>query len=155
MTPQYLAPRQAGRQSFAALRSQHISIGCYLYLFADESTIVRLCRSSATLRQAGSKGPVKTLNKTWRQRCPRASKHCWPLALLPLLQHVLTTRKSKNSSWSTLSRSRLSRNIPANTSNPGYTRFGQACRPVQPLTQVQSLSQVTAHISAPFQKGGA
>jgi hypothetical protein len=61
----------------------------------------------------------------------------------------------KNTSWSTLRRFRLSRHTPANTSNFGYMRSGQARRPVQPLTQAQRFSRDTARISAPLQKGGA
>ncbi len=155
MTPQYLAAKPVDERKFATLRPQHISLVGYPYLFAYESSIVRPCHTPVALRQAGSNGPATIENNTWRQRCPRASKHSSPLVWSLSWPPAPITHQSKNTSWSTQRRFRLSRNTPANISNSGYTRYGQAGRPVQPLTQAQRFSRDTARISAPLQKGGA
>lgn len=169
MTPQHLAPAPDSRQTFATLRSQHISKAAYLYLFAYESGNLRACHRSVALRQAGSKDLVRVKNNEWRQRCPRASKHSWPWALLPLSELAPTPHQSKNTSWLTQSRSRLSRLTPANTSNSGLIRSGQALRPVHTrngtirpaamrpfgLKTQNPPSSEPARFRAPLQKGGA
>lgn len=146
MTPQHLATKQSHRREVATLPPQRISCTRYLYLFADESAIVRPCRVRTALRQAGSQGPAKHENNTWRQRCPRASKHSWPLGWLPLSQPAPTPHRLKSTWSSTPSRFRPNRHTPENTSNSGYARFGQAGGPVHPIT---------ARSSASLQKGGA
>lgn len=151
MAPQYLAAGTSHEREVATLPPQHLSCARYVYLFAAESAKFHACRIRAALRQAGSLDRALNENKTWRQRCPRASKHSWPWALLHLSQHAQTPHRLK-STWSLTPRQfRPSRNTPANTSNFGYTRFGQALRPVQPVR----LSRYPAHSCAPLQKGGA
>jgi hypothetical protein len=130
MTPLDIVNVKAGELDIATLRSQRMSLGAYLYLFAEDLRNLRACPQRGAVRQAGQNRPVWTLNNEWRTRCPRASSHSWQSALLPWLLPVAKTSRWKNMLWSTQSRSRLSRPTPANTSKASRLTGGQAMRPV-------------------------
>lgn len=130
MTPLDIVNVKAGEQDIATLRSQRMSLGAYLYLFAEDLRNLRACPQRGAVRQAGQNRPVWTLNNEWRTRCPRASSHSWQSALWPWLLPVAKTSRWKNMLWSTQSRSRLSRPTPANTSKAIRLTGGQARRPV-------------------------
>ncbi len=130
MIPQYLAVGPYEVNLTATLWPQHIKLGPYPYLFLDDLCIHLPCRVRAAVRQAGLNDPVLKKNKNWRNRCQRASKHCWRLAWLQLLQAALILRRLKNMSWSIPSRFPGSLRTPGNTSKLFGKCFGQAFRPV-------------------------
>lgn len=139
MTPLDIVDTCPQPPAVAALRSQRMSLGAYLYLFAKQSHTLRAGRQRVAKRQAGQNRPVWTFNNEWRTRCPRASNHSSQSGLLPWLQPVAKTSRWKNTLWSTLSRSPASRPTPANTSKAKRLTGEQAARPVHTRTHLSAI----------------
>lgn len=135
MGPQHIAKGQPSVRPIAALRPQHISLARYPYLFAAQSSNLRSRRIRTDVGQAGSIGPVSNENKNWRNRCPRASNHCWRSAWLRLSRPVQTLRLWKNMSLSIPSPSRSNLHTLVSTSNLVAKSCGQAFGPVRPLNR--------------------
>lgn len=135
MTPLDVVSACAPAERNATLQSHQVNLGLYLYLFAEQTPILRPCHSSVAQRQAGSTRPASRQNNEWRNRCPRASRHSSRLAWWPWLPHAVKAPQLKNTLWSTQSRSLLSQPTPANTSKAlcltGSKTGGQALRPVR------------------------
>lgn len=125
MAPQDIAPVPQPDCENAAFRPQHISLGCYLYIFTTESSILSRGYTQVTqyqiVGQAGSRGPVSKKKENWRKTCRTASNPCWLSVSSRWSRPVLTPRRSKNTSWLTPSPSRKNRSTPANTSNSART----------------------------------
>lgn len=129
----YLAPRRIPRVQIAAFRPQRISLGCYLYIFTSESSILALgylrVAVITIVGQAGQTSPVPLEKKNWRKTCRTVSKLCWPLVWLRLSQLVQTPHRSKSMSWLIPRLSRKNQCTRANTSNSALTGWRAAMWP--------------------------
>lgn len=125
MQPQDVATATPYRQGSATFTSQNVRHTRTAFIFSPNSTSLRLGYSQDTsyprLGQAGQNSPVNNEKKTRRDRCQRASKHCWPLALLQRSQPARKSRL-KNMWLLTQRRSRLSQHTLANTNNSNWGR---------------------------------
>ncbi len=125
MQPQDVATATPYRQGSATFAPQPARARRTAFIFPTKSTSLRLGYSQDTsyprLGQAGQTCSVNNEKKTRRNRCPRASKLCWPLALS---QPSLRAQKSLKKNMLLLSqrRSRLSQHTQANTSNSNWGR---------------------------------
>ena len=125
MQPQDVATATPYRQGSATFAPQPARAPRAAFIFSTKSTSLRLGYSQDTsnprLGQAGQTCSVNNEKKTRRNRCQRASKQCWPLALSQLLQLAQKSLK-KNMLLLSQRRSRLSQHTQANTSNSNWGR---------------------------------
>jgi len=106
-------------QTRASQRSAYISAPVSLRF----KGVTPLRSLTSKVGQTGLSGLVAPCNDNRRNRCPRASSFWRHSALWSLWPHVRVSSKRKNSSWSTLSRSRPNRFTPASTSKLSFARL--------------------------------
>src|SRR6056297_564879 len=134
MQPQYVAQYRSCLPAVEALWPHTPALACNAYAIDEESDMVKAgCTQVTHTSKVGQVGrftlrlPMFTDR---RQICRTASRAYWPSVWLPSWRPVPNNRPKKNSSWSSPSRSRLSRPTPANTSNPFADCTGRAFAPV-------------------------
>lgn len=125
MQSQYIAVGRCDEQKVASLTPQRMRSVAYPFISSQLSATVGLGYSQDTSYpnegQAGQCRSVVNEKKIRRDRCPRASKHCWPLASLRSLQHVPKNRLTNL--WSPIqSQFPWSQRAPGNTSNSNRGR---------------------------------
>lgn len=127
MRAQYVAQRSCCGQVCGVFESQTRASVLDAYIFTPVSrrlALVAPLRSlTSKVRRAGPLGSVTSCNDNRRNRCPRASSFWRHSALWSLWPHVHVSSKLKNSSWSTLSRSRPNRRIPGSTSKLSFAKL--------------------------------